>query len=132
MNGATKKDSKNFGNFRQEWKDQQGIDLGTEDVVHFSVGHGVPMGIFFDLRPASELMNPILFDYNPADDWQKLAPVVWYALRTSFEAFLRGGLYVGPVCTRASGDARASRLLRADRSETPDAVVDVAREGRDA
>ena len=49
-------------------------ELGEVD-KHYTIGNeATPVAIFLDLRPLPDLFGPILFDYNPVDDWQQLAP----------------------------------------------------------
>jgi hypothetical protein len=76
------------GKFSKEWSDKHGIEVSAEDIDVFSIGREFPMGIFFDLRPITELMSPIFFPYNPADDWEQYAPWIWHGLRHKFSAYL--------------------------------------------
>jgi hypothetical protein len=59
-----------------------------EDTSHFGIGTPDPVSIFLDLRPASELMNPIFLPYNDKDEWGKFAPWVWTEVRANFEGWL--------------------------------------------
>ena len=64
-------------------------ELSGEVDKHYTIGNeATPVAIFLDLRPLPDLFGPILFDYNPVDDWQQLAPWVWYQLRNSFLSYL--------------------------------------------
>jgi MAC/Perforin domain len=75
--------------YSTKWTDKFGSEISTEDVKDFSVGSETcAMPILLDLRPLPELLSPIFFDYNPADDWQQLAPWVWYELRKGFCDYL--------------------------------------------
>jgi len=63
--------------------------VSTEDITIVSVGEAFPVGTFYDLRPISELLNPVLCPYNPADDWQRCAPWVWLEVRRGLDAYLK-------------------------------------------
>ncbi|MGR8981275.1 MAG: MAC/perforin domain-containing protein [Gammaproteobacteria bacterium] len=73
-----------------EWSQKLGSTLDSKDVQSFSIGKGTTSGvaILYDLRPMTELLSPIFFPYNPADDWQRLAPWVWSEVRESFASHL--------------------------------------------
>jgi hypothetical protein len=84
--GAIK--AKATGGYSSDFADKHGMTLSNENVKIAKIGDPNPVAIFFDLRPASELMNPIFLEYNPLDDWKSLAPFVWCDLRNSFDAYL--------------------------------------------
>lgn len=83
-----------------QWGEKLGGTVGQKDVRHIGVGSkDSPVAIFFDLRPASELLSPLFFrppltpdgnyDHGPDALFEGTkAPFVWYQLRSSFEAYL--------------------------------------------
>lgn len=73
-----------------EWEAKNGLTVSEEDIQTFGLGQfGHPgVGILYDLRPVTELLNPVLFRYNPADPWQRLAPWVWSQLRAGLDGYL--------------------------------------------
>jgi hypothetical protein len=86
--------------FKNEWKVKTGLDVSTEDITVVSVGEAFPVGIFYDLRPISELLNPVLCPYNPADDWQQCAPWVWLEVRRGLDAYLKSLGLDSPIDSR--------------------------------
>src|SRR5262249_22589706 len=82
---------KTEADFKDELKSRTGIDFSNEISHYFGIGEpNTPgVGIFFDLRPLTELMSPIFFPYDPDDNNQKRAPWVWYNLRQSFNDYLK-------------------------------------------
>jgi hypothetical protein len=74
------------------WGGKVGSEISKEDVVYYGVGNdNEPMPIFFDLRPISELLNPLFFPCDlakNAKDLHAVAPFVWGGLRRSLERHL--------------------------------------------
>jgi hypothetical protein len=75
-----------------EWSTKLGTTIEQQDVDSVSIGTDDQNGIaiLYDLRPMTELFSPLLVPYNPADDWQQLAPWVWSEIRESFATYLEG------------------------------------------
>ena len=82
-----------------KWGGKLSDEISDEHVRHTGVGDdAVPMAIFFDLRPISELFSPVFFPYSPTKfagneaiypkDIEAVAPFVWFGLRKSFEHHL--------------------------------------------
>ena len=74
---------------RDEWKTKHQIDLSTEDLKKYRIGtstNAVP--IFFDLRPITELLSPVYFEFNPDHPVQQFAPFIWFNLRDELDDFL--------------------------------------------
>jgi hypothetical protein len=68
-----------------------GLEMSQEDVFSLSIGHDTPVGIFYDLRPVTELLSPVFFPYRPLEPsgWGALAPWVWHGLRPSLAGYLQ-------------------------------------------
>jgi hypothetical protein len=75
--------------FKGEWSKKLHTEFSTEDTASYSVGTEVPLGIFYDLRPLTELFSPTFFYYNPLVKNQRLSPFVWRIARESFDAYLK-------------------------------------------
>jgi hypothetical protein len=109
------------------WKSKYTTSLETEFSQWDKLGDDTSSVILaLDLRPISDLLNPILVrpvplaklpvvrdagDYgdNVADQWYELAPVVWYQLRSSFADWLRTNLGVnGPITLTTDKDLSPS------------------------
>ncbi len=68
-----------------------GTSVEEEDVEYYSIGGPgeEAVAIFYDMRPISELLSPIMLHYNALDDFKSLAPWLWTKGRASLEAHLR-------------------------------------------
>lgn len=91
---------------KNEWKNQTGVEVETSDVRTMSLGtneqNGV--GILYDLRPLTELLNPILFPYDSDDPWEQRAPWVWSVVRESLSAHLEDLGLNKPMLASADDD----------------------------
>jgi hypothetical protein len=75
--------------FRSKLQTKFGWEFSEQDAEGWTVGYQDPAAIFFDLRPITELLNPIYVQYNPVDIWQKYSPFVWHGLRESLSDYLK-------------------------------------------
>ncbi|WP_112875343.1 hypothetical protein [Paracoccus endophyticus] len=73
---------------KNNWSSKKMDEISTEDITSFAVGTSSPVAIFFDLRPLTELLGPVYFEFNPDDEWGRFAPFVWYDLRSRLAAHL--------------------------------------------
>ena len=75
------------------WGSQFTNTIEHDDLSEFYVGeHADPAAIFLDLRPANELLNPILLPWSAdplASTEQIQAPFMWYLLRQSWLDYQR-------------------------------------------
>jgi MAC/Perforin domain len=105
---AAKKSASKVGgvfDFKNELKQELGLTTESEEVTSYNLGaESQPVAIFYDLRPITELFNPIFFLYNPADDWEKYSPFVWHGLRDSLETYLKSLGLNQPIEQSASDD----------------------------
>lgn len=78
------------GSYAEEWATKLQTAVESEDVSCYQIGGrgAEAVGIFYDLRPISELLNPLLVRYSPAKAWESLAPWVWTDVRASLEDHL--------------------------------------------
>jgi hypothetical protein len=78
--------------YSNEYSKKHKLTVSQEDIFSWSIGHETPMGIFYDLRPITELLSLLFFPYEPGDpeDWGKVTPWVWYGLRPSLAKYLEG------------------------------------------
>jgi hypothetical protein len=102
--------------FSDQWKQSTGFTIEREDKQSFELGSKKdPVTIFLDLRPISELLNPIFFPYNPLDDssgkWRMYSPFIWYGLRKSLMRHLEK-LGLNEPLERAAGDDMTPRLVK--------------------
>jgi hypothetical protein len=75
--------------FRTELKNSLEVEFKSEDVDRYSIGSDQePVAIFFDLRPITELLNPVFIPYNEVHAQKKYSPFVWYDLRESLSRHL--------------------------------------------
>ena len=80
---------KGHADLEHSWETKFGTKAETDSLKYSKLGaDNDPVAIFLDLRQLHELFSPIFFQYNPADDFYSLAPVVWYKLRHSFAKYL--------------------------------------------
>jgi hypothetical protein len=80
---------KTQSSLEESFEQKFGTKVESDTVRYFNVGSDAsPVAIFLDLRLLSELFSPVFFQYDPVDETESLAPVVWYDLRASFERYL--------------------------------------------
>jgi len=96
--------------FRSQLKTKFGWEFSEQDAEGWTVGYQDPAPIFFDLRPITELLNPIYVPYNPVDIWQKYSPFVWHGLRESLSAYLKDKGLNQPLEKHAGDDWRPRRV----------------------
>jgi hypothetical protein len=74
--------------YGEKWSKKLGLEHSVTDVECNSVGSVTdPMGIFYDLRPITELFTPVFFEYNPLTR-NKHSPCIWRELRSSLQNYL--------------------------------------------
>jgi MAC/Perforin domain len=99
-----------------EWSTKLSTTFTEEQAQAFRVGYDAltPDGvaILFDLRPITELFSPVFIPYNPADDWQQLAPWVWSDVRSSFAAYLTGLGLNQPITDTSMFEDYTPRLVK--------------------
>jgi len=78
---------------KNTWGDKYTNTINQEDLDSFFVGKDdAPAPIFLDLRPANELLNPILLRWNAgplAEIAEIRAPFMWYLLRRHYLDYQR-------------------------------------------
>jgi hypothetical protein len=78
-----------------QWGDKLSTSIDVSDKTGFGLGtdpHEGPAPISLDLRPISEVLSPLFFDYDPnpaARNECIAAPFIWYRLRRSLQAYLK-------------------------------------------
>jgi hypothetical protein len=96
--------------FRNDLRTKFGWEFSEQDAEGWTVGYQDPAAIFFDLRPITELMNPIYVPFNPFDTWQKYSPFVWRGLRESLSSYLEQNGLNKPLEKKAGDDWRPRRV----------------------
>jgi hypothetical protein len=75
------------------WGDKFKDTIGSEEVKGYSLGSATDhKPIFLDLRPVSEVLNPILLPWTPgplATTQEMRAPFMWYVLRRNWSDYQR-------------------------------------------